>query len=131
MAPPTHFFKLPQLPLRDTRRETRRFQGGPGRGGRPGTFFFLSWCLSEGVVELEKVGEGHITNFFLRAPALYHSGFSQKENFRKLTWNINGHHWKLYFLNSFYFFSVGVGRVFINTGTSYFYQIMLIPGMHI
>jgi hypothetical protein len=62
------FFKLPLLPQRDTRRDTRRFQGGPGHGGRPGTFWFLSWCPSEGVAGAWKRGRSHLTSFFQRAP---------------------------------------------------------------
>jgi hypothetical protein len=41
-------FNLQYLRFRDTRRETRRYQGGPHNLGRPGTFKFLSLCLSEG-----------------------------------------------------------------------------------
>jgi hypothetical protein len=36
--------------LRDTRRASRRFQGGPHDPGLPGTFLLLSQCLSEGVM---------------------------------------------------------------------------------
>jgi hypothetical protein len=67
----TPFFKLPQLPLRDTRRETMRFQGGPNDPGRPATSWCLSWCLSGGVVGAWKRGWSNITNFFLRAPAYW------------------------------------------------------------
>jgi hypothetical protein len=77
------FFKLPQLPLRDTRRETRRFQGGPHDLGRSWTSWFLSWCLSEGVAGAWKRGKSHITSFFLRAPAVFHSSantFSSSNN---------------------------------------------------
>jgi hypothetical protein len=66
----TPFLKLPQLHLRDTRRETRWFQGGPGRGGRPGTSWFLSWCLSGGAVAVLKMGWSNIANFFLRTPGI-------------------------------------------------------------
>jgi hypothetical protein len=39
--------------MRDTWRETKSFQGGPGSGGRPAIIWFLSKCLSVGVRELE------------------------------------------------------------------------------
>jgi hypothetical protein len=63
-------FKLSELPFRHTRRETRRFQDGPDRMGRPGTSWFLSWCLSDAVAGGGKGLWSHITNFFLRSPVL-------------------------------------------------------------
>jgi hypothetical protein len=35
-------------------RVARRFQGGPGHGGRPGTFLLCSQCISEGVTGARK-----------------------------------------------------------------------------
>jgi hypothetical protein len=41
------FAKIMQLEMR----ETRKFHGGPVSWGRNGSFWFLSKCLSEGVME--------------------------------------------------------------------------------
>jgi hypothetical protein len=57
-------FNLPQLNFRDTRRETKWFQGGPNRGSHACIFWFLSWCPPEGVTGARKSGRSSHNHVF-------------------------------------------------------------------